>query len=138
MTTPMGFKEDGSLQNFGRHALPTIGPALDEVAGKAKTLGAQDQAAADALKKMATHAETTLPAANLLRANIQAVAAEANSIAAAEADLVARRSKNAAAAAELPQNYRRNHEMDEARVNNPRGSRDREKRADVSSAEKDT
>lgn len=138
MTTPINHSPDGSLQHFGRHALPTVAPALGEINDKAKAVGGEDQAAADAIGRMASHAETNIPASKSLVADLQAAAAEARAIAQAEADLVARRTKLAATAAELPRRYHREHETDEDRVNNPRGGRAAEKRADVSSAEKDT
>jgi hypothetical protein len=138
MTQPM-HRDDTSLQGWGRKTLPLIGETLTElVQARAKTV-AEDQALADALKKIASQGEDgTLPASPPLAAEVGAIAAEAQKIAADEEALQNRRAALKGRAEVLPNMYRREHETDEDRLDSPRHNRAAEKRADVTAAEQDT
>lgn len=136
MTTPV-HRDDASLQGWGRN-LRHVAPALDELGKIHNQAHDQHSAATEAIKKIAAQAETDLPVAKPLAAEVGSIAAEMQSINAEYEALNARSRKLRDRAEVLPQTYRREHETDEDRVNSPRNGRAAEKRADVTRAEQDT
>lgn len=131
MTDPMQFADDQSLQRAGKN-LDGAEKAAEEVARKYAE--AEEAAAAyrDAFGKMRDQFETDLPTSPRLVADVQAVHARAGDATTADAWRGV-----AADAAALPGAYRREHETDIDRLDTPRTSHAAEKRADVTTAEKD-
>lgn len=136
-STMVQHQDDASLQRWGRN-LTTIGPAIEEMARDADKKAQLAGAIAASVQKLATQGETDLPAHPTVTAEAAAIAAELKQAQAESEAAVARLRGLAARADALGASYRRNHEVDEARLNGERGSRAREKRADVGLAEQDT
>jgi len=89
------------------------------------------EALAASIAKLRAQGEDELPADRGLVAEVEAIAAELREIREDDRTAMAR-------AEELGAQYGRAHEVDEARLAGERGGRAREKRADVSAAERDT
>jgi hypothetical protein len=135
MTTPT-HRDDSSLQGWGRN-LKTVAPALDELGRMYSQVHDADVSAVAAVRKLAAQAETDLPVAKPLAAEVQSVADELSAIAAEQEALNNRRRKARDRSEVLPATYRREHETDEDRLNTPRNGRAAEKRADLHAAERD-
>lgn len=134
-STMVQHQEDASLQRWGRN-LKTISPAIEDLAKAADGTSELADAIATGVSKLAQQGEDDLPAHKTLTAEAAAIAAELKTI---QADNPAARLRSLAARAEaLGITYRQQHETDEARLAGERGSRAREKRADVTNAEQDT
>lgn len=129
--------EDMSLQRWGR-TLNEISPSIDEVASDlAKTVEAAQLLTAS-VKQLSTYGENDLPALKSLVAEVESVAAELDA-AKGEAEAVLEHYRKVSARAQtLHGMYQRAQYADEDRMNGVRGSRQAEKRADVSAAERDT
>lgn len=131
--------EDSSLQNWGRHQLPAIAPAIHSLAGREARANEDAKQVTQGVAKMAQMAnDGTLPADKRLAAETEALAKEMKQIDNEAEALNARRRAAAAKAEALPGMYRSQHETDEDRLDTPRGSRAAERRADVGTAEQDT
>ncbi|MEU5946329.1 hypothetical protein ABZ793_12295 [Micromonospora sp. NPDC047465] len=129
--------DDASLQRWGRN-LRTVSPAIEELARAADQHTRLAGAIATSVQKLATQGETDLPAHPTVTAEAAAIAAELKQ-AQAEHEAAAGKLRQLAARADaLGASYMRQHETDEARLAGERGSRAREKRADVAHAEQDT
>lgn len=132
MTNGLTHNEDASLQRWGAN-LKGAEDAAAEVAAKYQ----QAEDAAEAFRstwgKVANQGENELPVSNRVKADVDSITTRAKKAATA-----AEWRSVGADAATLPAAYQREHETDEDRLNAPRGSRARERRADVSVAEQDT
>lgn len=129
--------DDSSLQAFGRN-LSTIAPAMTEVQTIHGSAAEADASFATSLTALANQSENDLPADRALAAELRLHAQEARRIAEEAAALNERRRKLTANTESLPVLYRKHHELDEDRLNTPRGSLIREQRADVGRAIQDT
>lgn len=126
--------DDASLQRWGRN-LRTIAPALEDLAKTAEQTNRLAAAITSGVKRLAGQGEIDLPADPNLVAEAEAIAAELKAI---QAEDPTHRLRALAARAEvLAGQYHQRHEVDEARLSGERGGRHKEKRADVSTAEKD-
>ncbi len=131
MTDPMPFADDQSLQRAGSN-LGAAEAAADEVARAYAAAEAAAAAWREAFGKMRDQFETDLPTSPRLVADVQAVHARATGATSADAWRGV-----ASDAATLPRTYQREHQTDIDRLDAPRTSYMAEKRADVTSAEKD-
>lgn len=131
------FAEDSSLQGWGRK-LRLIAPAIEEKAKEDRARAEAGAATTEAISKLAAQGESDLPASKALTAELESIAAEMKKLDAEAAAIAEKRGRLAAQAEVLPAKYRSEHEMDEDRLDGVRGSREREKRADVTNAERDT
>ncbi|MFG2165499.1 hypothetical protein [Micromonospora chersina] len=130
-------QDDVSLQRWGRN-LTTVSPAIEELAKQADAQGQLAGAVATAVGKLAAQGDDELPAAKTVTAEAQAIAAELKQVEAEQAAAAQKLRSLMGRADALGASYKRNHEVDEARLAGERGGRHRERRADVSQAEQDT
>lgn len=130
-------QDDASLQKWGRN-LTSVSPALEELAKSTDSQGQVAGAVAAAVSRLAAQGDDELPAAKAVVAETQAIAAELKQIEAEQAAAAQRLRSLMGRADALGASYKRNHEVDEARLAGERGGRHREKRADVTAAEQDT
>lgn len=130
--------DDSSLQRWGRD-LGKIAPALGHVQKQRTQVTANDEAAAQALAKVAQQATNgEQPASPALAAELDAIAKEWKRLADEEAALDRRRRALVGRSEGLSKLYEREHETDEDRLRVPRNNLQAEMRADVSRAVQDT
>ncbi|TDC25054.1 hypothetical protein E1211_31285 [Micromonospora sp. 15K316] len=129
--------EDMSLQRWGR-TLREITPSIDEVTTDLSPIVERAGVLAAAVKQLATYSENDLPVLKSLTAEVETVATDLDAIKAEAEAVLTRYRAVSARAQELHGMYQRAQFADEDRLNGVRGSRAAEKRADVSSAERDT
>lgn len=126
------FAEDQSLQRFGRNLTP-IGTAVGQVASATAAVEAHQNRLRQQLGKIQAQAAAELPASHRLVAEIDDLVARA-----ARATSADEWRQVEAIADTLPAVYRVEHETDEDRAAGGRGGVEREKRADVATAQQDT
>lgn len=131
MPDDLQYTDDQSLQRWGKNLAGT-----EEAAREVARLYAEAEAAKTRFNttfgKIKTQAETELPTAHPVMADVESLHTRAVQASSADAWRAV-----AADGATLPTLYRREHETDEDRINAPRRSIEAEKRADVHAASQD-